>query len=81
MSESNHILAKCPLCGGSVKPGETTFTADIGSGVVVVRHVPASVCALCGESWLEDDTARNLEKTVERARAAKRQVEVLAYQQ
>ena len=80
MDRTKPIADKCPLCGGHVKPGETTFTADIGTGVVVVRHVPARVCTLCGESWLEDPTAKNLERTVEEARARRHEVEVLAYQ-
>ena len=39
---------KCPLCGGSKKAGRTTFTVDLGFGVVVVRDVPASVCSQSG---------------------------------
>jgi len=34
---------KCPLCGGTKKEGRTTFTVDLGSGVVVVRNVHATV--------------------------------------
>jgi len=41
--------AGCPLCGGKKKLGTTTFTADLGFGVVVVRNVPATVCSQCGE--------------------------------
>ena len=40
--------SRCPLCGGSKKAGRTTFTVDLGFGVVVVRDVPASVCSQCG---------------------------------
>jgi len=36
---------KCPLCGGAKKEGKTTFTVDLGFGVVVVRDVPATVCS------------------------------------
>ncbi len=32
----------CPICGGSKVKGTTTFTVDLGFGVVVVRNVPAS---------------------------------------
>jgi len=42
------ISAKCPLCGGAMRTGMTTFTVDLDFGVVVVRHVPATVCAQCG---------------------------------
>ena len=40
--------AICPLCGGAKRRGSTTFTADLGFGVVVIRNVPASVCGQCG---------------------------------
>ena len=35
----------CPLCGGKKQPGTTTFTAEPSSGVVVIRHVPATICS------------------------------------
>ncbi|MFO7958630.1 MAG: type II toxin-antitoxin system MqsA family antitoxin [Candidatus Brocadiia bacterium] len=79
MTEQGKAPERCPLCGGQVRPGETTFTVELGFGVVVVRHVPALVCETCGESWIEDETAANLERIVETARSEKSQVEVLAY--
>ncbi|MBC6419616.1 MAG: YgiT-type zinc finger protein, partial [Prochloron sp. SP5CPC1] len=30
---------------------------DLGSGMVVVRHMPARVCQQCGEDWIEDSVA------------------------
>ncbi len=33
--------ASCPVCKGTRRRGTTTFTADLGFGVVVVRNVPA----------------------------------------
>jgi len=68
---------KCPLCGGDKEKGETTFTTDLGFGVVVVRGVPALVCDVCGESWLEDETAQALEKIVDDIRHKHSVVEVL----
>lgn len=79
MVDEAHIPTRCPLCGGSVEHGETTFAVDLQTGVVVVRYVPAYVCGQCGEIWLEDETASRLERTVRDARARKGQVEVLPY--
>ena len=79
MSKPRSAPERCPLCGGAVRPGHTTFTVDLDFGVVVVRQVPAQVCAMCGESWLDDQTARKLEQIVEEARQEEHQVEVLAY--
>lgn len=70
---------QCPLCGGNKTSGETTFTADLGSGVVVVRRVKATICSQCGEDWIDDATARRLEKVVNEARSRHREVEVTAF--
>ena len=66
----------CPQCGGQISPGTTTFSADIGDGVVVVRHVRATICRQCGEKWIDNVTAQQLEAIVSEARRKKRQVEV-----
>ncbi len=68
----------CPLCGGKKTNGTTTFTADLGSGVVVVRQVQATLCSQCGEEWIDDATARQLERIVDDARSRGLQVEVAA---
>ncbi len=69
----------CPLCGGDKKPGTTTFTADLGFGVVVVRDVPATVCGQCGEDWIDDSIANQLEAIVNDARKKRLQVEVTSF--
>ena len=56
--------------------GETTFTADLGSGVVVVRPARATICSQCGEEWIDDATARRLEQVVNDARSGHREVEL-----
>ena len=69
----------CPWCGGDKRPGTTTFTAELGFGVVVVRKVPALVCNQCGEEWISDETAGRIEAIVSEARKKKSQVEVTAF--
>lgn len=68
----------CPLCGGAKKPGTTTFTADLGFGVVVVRNVPATVCSQCGADWIADAVAERIEALVDDARTKRLQVEVMS---
>jgi YgiT-type zinc finger domain-containing protein len=70
------MTAKCPLCGGKRTSGSTTFTVELGFGVVVIRHVPAQVCDQCGETWLDDPVAAELEEIVSRARAKRSVVDV-----
>jgi YgiT-type zinc finger domain-containing protein len=69
-------MKTCPLCKSSVVQGASTFTVDLGTGVVVVRDVPAQVCSQCGEEWLDDSTAAKLENIVESARKKHVTVEV-----
>ena len=68
----------CPLCGGDRVPGRTTFSADLGTGVVVVRNVPATVCDQCGAEWIADTTAVELEAVTDDARRRGAQIEVMS---
>lgn len=77
----NASTNRCPLCGGTKEAGKTTFTADLGFGVIVVRNVPAQVCSLCGEDWIEDRVAEKLEAIVEKARVAHPVVEVTEWEE
>lgn len=72
---------RCPLCGGGKTPGKTTFAVDLKFGVVVIREVPALVCDQCGEAWIEDDVAQQLEQLVSEARLKQPVVEVSHWQQ
>ncbi|MDZ7304593.1 MAG: type II toxin-antitoxin system MqsA family antitoxin [candidate division KSB1 bacterium] len=69
----------CPICGGHKISGTTTYSVDLGTGVVVVRNVQAQICSQCGEEWIDHQTAKKLEVIVEETRAKQRQVEVLAF--
>jgi YgiT-type zinc finger domain-containing protein len=68
----------CALCGGEKKEGVTTFSADLGFGVVVIRNVPAIVCSQCGADWIADEVAGRIEDLVEEARRKRPQVEVMS---
>ena len=74
-----NTASQCPLCGGHKAIASTTFTVDLGFGVVVVRHVPAHVCDQCGEEWLDDSTSAYLETIVNDAKVKRSMVEVTEY--
>jgi len=67
----------CPMCGGQQSQGTTTFTVDKGNMLVVVRNVPATVCLQCGEAWILDSVASDLEGIVSEASAKRSQLEVI----
>ncbi len=66
----------CPLCGGKKVKGTTTFTTDLGIGLVVIRQVPATVCSQCGAEWMDDKAAEEVENIVKDARQKKLTVEI-----
>ena len=68
----------CPSCGGKLEHGETTFTVDFGSGVVVIRNVPATICLLCGQEWLDDVITDRIEAIVKDAKEKHSVVEVMS---
>jgi len=71
-------MSRCPMCGGRRSSGKTTYSVDLGTGVVVVRNVPADICTQCGEEWIGPEAAKALEQIVEKARVARTEVEVVA---
>ena len=71
----------CALCGGTKQSGTTTFSADLGFGILVIRNVPALVCSQCGEDWIADADAVRIDAAVQDARKKNAQVEVVAFEQ
>ena len=69
----------CPLCGGLMTNGTTTFTADLKAGLLVVRDVPATVCDQCGAEWLENDAADRISEFAEEMKHKGAQVEIVSF--
>jgi YgiT-type zinc finger domain-containing protein len=72
-------MDKCPLCKGEKKPGNVIYTVNIGTGIIIVKDVPASVCNQCGEEWINSKIAKELEKIIESARKQKLQLEIIPF--
>lgn len=71
---------KCVICKtGETKPGVATITLERGAMTLVVKNVPARVCARCGEEYLDDETLEALEKTADVAMRSGVMVEVRDY--
>lgn len=78
MKKNKNKPQRCQACGGTLEAGETTFTADFGSGVVVIRNVPATVCSQCGMEWINDREAERIETIVADAKEKQTVVEVMS---
>ena len=68
---------KCVICRvGETRPGKTTVTLERDGTTLVVKGVPASVCANCGEEYIDEETTDRLLQAAEEAVRAKVQVDV-----
>ena len=70
---------RCPICNGKKEDGKVTFTVDLGTNLIVIRDTPATVCSLCGEEWISDEVAENIEAMVIEAKRKDRLIEVVNF--
>lgn len=71
---------KCVICKlGETRPGKATVTLERDSTILVVKGVPASVCANCGEEYVDEETTARLLQAAEEAAKAGVQVDVREY--
>jgi len=68
---------KCVICKvGETRPGKTTITLERDGTTLVVKGVPASICANCGEEYVDEQTTARLLQSAEEAVRARVQVDV-----
>ena len=71
---------KCVICKhGEARPGTTTVTLTRDGTTLVVKGVPARVCANCGEEYVDDVTTARLLEVAEQAARSGVEVEVRDY--
>ncbi len=71
---------KCVICKqGETQKGTATVTLERDDMVLVFKRVPAEVCDVCGEEYVEEQTTTHLLKTAEEAFEAGVQVDVREY--
>ena len=57
----------CPLCKGRMALGRTIVPYELDQEkVIVVSKVPAWICDRCGESFVEMEVVRDLERVIEK---------------
>ena len=71
---------KCVVCKmGETKAGKTTITLEKDGATLVFKGVPASVCANCGEEYVDGAITARLLKSAEDAARSGVQVEIRQY--
>jgi YgiT-type zinc finger domain-containing protein len=71
---------KCLTCKhGDPKPGVTTFTAERDGVFVIIKNVPARICATCGEEYFDAAVTKTVLKQVKEAAKAGGQLNLRDY--
>jgi YgiT-type zinc finger domain-containing protein len=80
---SNHhflLLWPAPPRLTASAPCFSTFTADAGGCVIVIKNVPSRICGQCGEVTYDGATARRLEQIAGSVKASTAaEIAVVAY--
>ena len=70
----------CVICkNGTTRSGKATITLEREGTTLVIKGVPAQVCANCGEEYVDEATASLLLETAEEAVRTGVQVDVRQY--
>ena len=73
-------MVECVICKqGETQPGVTTVTLERDGLTLVVKRVPARVCANCGEEYVDETTTAQLLATAEQAAQSGVLVDIRAY--
>jgi YgiT-type zinc finger domain-containing protein len=72
---------KCSIkdCSGECQVREITHTVRHRGQVVVIDHVPAEVCSVCGDAVLSPETVRHIERLLRSAGRPAREVPLYEY--
>lgn len=71
---------KCIICRqGETEPGTTTVTLERDGMTLVVKCVPAEVCANCGEAYIDEETTSRLLESAGQLADSGTEVEIREY--
>lgn len=60
---------ECSVCGAVTSRQTVTYTQKIGGHLYIVRDVPAQVCHVCGEQYLDPDTVDRIQEEIATGKA------------
>jgi YgiT-type zinc finger domain-containing protein len=77
--ESSFMKCTIQNCPGDYEAREITHTVKQQGRIVVIDHVPADVCPVCGDVLLKPETVRHIEALLRDAAKPARSVPLYEY--
>ena len=75
----DNISMKCVFCGGTLRKGLVTFSYEDEKSYMLIEHVPAEVCPLCGEKLYSPEVTDALLQVAKRQGEPVRVIQVPVY--
>lgn len=72
-------MDECTFCKGTLKDGFSTFSIDLDTCIVIIRHVPSRICTQCGEAYYTNDVMKQLYRIAESVRNSMTEIAVVNY--
>ena len=69
----------CFFCRDELTGGITTHVVTLDNAIIIVKNVPCTRCAQCGEAFFSDEVADRLEQIVRTLQAAVTEIAVVNY--
>ena len=79
LDELKKDLGNCSICKGDLEIGNVNHIADLDNFIIIIKNVPASVCKQCGEYYLEQNVALEIEKIIDNYRENAAEVIIINY--
>ena len=71
----------CFMCKGDLEKKKVNYVVDLEDTIIIIKGVPAKVCAQCGEQYFDDETAENIEKIVNQLKQLAAEVTIVNYKE
>ena len=79
MTNERDGISRCALCGGTLKRGTATIPFVFDETVVLVKGVPAEICASCHEPYTTGKVTDRLTALLKQLRAVPTEVSIVTY--
>ena len=79
MTNERDGVSRCALCGGTLQKGIATIPFVFDSTVVLVKGVPAEICASCHEPYTTGKVTERLTTLLKQLRAMPTEISVVTY--
>jgi YgiT-type zinc finger domain-containing protein len=70
---------RCPLCGGELHNGVATTPFFVEEKIIVIKDVPAEICAECGETYMKSSVVDRIEILLDKIEDLHSEMSVVHY--